>query len=37
MEQHRRMTKRELINMIEEEYGEDTKLDVQTINFDVGQ
>ena len=25
MEQHRRMTKRELINMIEEEYGEDTK------------
>ena len=37
MEQHRRMTKRELINMIEEEYGEDTKFDVHTINFDAGQ
>lgn len=37
MEQHRRMTKRELINMIEEEYGEDAKFDVHTINFDAGQ
>ena len=34
-EQHRRMSKREFINMIEEEYDDDVEFDVHTINFDA--
>lgn len=37
MEQHRRMTKREFISMIKEEYDDDAEFDVYTMNFDAGQ
>lgn len=37
MEQHRRMTKIEFINMIMEEFDDNVEFDVYTMNFDAGQ
>lgn len=37
MEQYRKMTKREFINLIEREYDDNSEFDVFTINFDIGQ
>ena len=35
-ERHRKMSKREFINMIEENYDDDVEFDIHTINFDSG-
>lgn len=35
-DQYRKMSKREFISMIEEEYDDNTEFDVHTIDFDAG-